>query len=97
MAIALQYMSKNMTFLVRGIIACIKMTSFVQFHYISKDMRQFCEKNIQVCTSKKGTQHFFKRNAGLFSRKATAVKSSLEEVKKFMEGGQNYNTKEPFK
>ena len=54
-------------------------------------------KRLAAVQSYKGVQHFFERSKGLFSKRIAAVQSSVQEVKEFMEGRQNYDKMESFK
>jgi hypothetical protein len=80
-----------------------KVTSFctVSSH---KGVQHLSERNVELFSmrhpaakSYRGVQHFFERNIELFSKRLTAVQSSVEEVKKFMEGGQHYDKMKSFK
>ena len=82
-----------------------EMTLFVQSIYFKmrsiymKEIWTYFSQGLTAVQIDKGGLHFFERNIDSFSRirRATAVQGSVKEVKEFLEGGQNYDTKESFK
>ena len=78
------------------------MTSFVESHCIKKcsvyvkETWIYFSQRLTAVQINKGVQHFLERNIDLFSRRATAVQTSVREVKESMEGTQNYDTIESF-